>query len=104
MSNTSCCIVLTTTDNREVVDSICKTLLEKKLAACVQVDEVESFFCYNSKYEQTKEFRLQVKAKSDNYKQIESLIVAKHNYDLPQIIKIDIVDGLPPYLNWICSN
>ncbi|WP_375326691.1 divalent cation tolerance protein CutA [Candidatus Tisiphia endosymbiont of Nemotelus uliginosus] len=42
-----------------------------------------------------------VKAKSTDYRKIEKLITTLHNYDLPQIIKLEIQDGLPEYLNWI---
>ncbi|MDP4832257.1 MAG: divalent-cation tolerance protein CutA [Rickettsiaceae bacterium] len=96
-----CCVVITTTNNEETAKLIAKTLVESKLAACVQLDEVQSFFYYEAKVEQEKEIRLFIKAPSDNYKSIEKSIKFNHNYQLPQIIKLDITDGLPQYLNWI---
>jgi len=44
MDSSKCCVVLTTTGSKENADIIVKALLESKLAACVQIDEVESFF------------------------------------------------------------
>lgn len=44
MYSSGCCVVLTTTDSRENANLIAKALLESKLAACVQIDKVESFF------------------------------------------------------------
>jgi periplasmic divalent cation tolerance protein len=75
--------------------------LKTSLVACVQMDEVQSFFYYEEQVEQEKEIRLFIKALSDNYKNIEKSIKFNHNYQLPQIIKLDITDGLPQYLNWI---
>jgi periplasmic divalent cation tolerance protein len=99
--NKECCVVITTTDNKETAKLIAKTLVKTKLAACVQLDEVQSFFCYEERVKQTKEIRLFIKAPSDNYKSIEESIKFNHNYQLPQIIKLDITDGLPQYLNWV---
>ena len=101
MSREECCVVLTTTDDREIAEFIVSTLIKDKLAACVQIDEVESFFEYEAKLKKTKEFRLMIKATSDNYRAIENSIKINHNYQLPQIIKLDIAAGLPEYLKWI---
>ena len=104
MESKDCCVVLTTTDSKKNASLIARTLLETKLAACVQIDKVESFFYYEASYRQTNEFRLMIKAPSDNYRKIAESIKSNHNYQLPQIIKLDIVDCLPEYLEWICGN
>ena len=104
MESKDCCIVLTTTDSKENASLIAETLLKNKLAACVQIDKVESFFYYEASYRQTNEFRLMIKALSDNYKLIEESIKFNHSYQLPQIIKLDIVDGLPEYIEWVCNS
>lgn len=44
MESKDCCVVLTTTDSKKNAILIAKALLETKLAACVQIDKVESFF------------------------------------------------------------
>ena len=101
MGKKECCVILTTTDKKETAELIAKILVEHKLAACVQIDQVQSFFSYEERLEQTNEFRLMIKAKSDNYKDVEHTIKFNHNYQLPQIIKLDITAGLPEYLKWI---
>ena len=101
MSSRKCCVVITTTDNEETAILIARTLIETELAACVQLDEVQSFFYHEAEYRQAKEIRLFIKAPTDNYKAIEESIKFNHNYQLPQIIKLDITAGLPEYLNWI---
>lgn len=103
MDNKDCCVIITTTDKEEIAELIAKNLTQSKLAACVQVDKVVSFFIYNEKPYQENEFRLMIKAKSSNYKNIEESIKFYHNYQIPQIIKLDIADGLNEYINWIHS-
>ncbi|MCC8372138.1 MAG: divalent cation tolerance protein CutA [Rickettsia endosymbiont of Pseudomimeciton antennatum] len=99
-----CCIILTTTDNQQVVDKLTISLLEANLAACIQVDNIVSYFKWEGKISSVPEYRIMVKAKSDNYNAIEKMITDIHNYDLPQIIKLDIQDGLPAYLNWVTQS
>ncbi len=76
-------------------------MLELDLAACIQIDNIKSYFRWNDKIALEKEYRIVIKAKSSNYKNIENTIVKIHNYELPQIIKIDIQSGLPAYLDWV---
>ncbi|HJD63475.1 MULTISPECIES: divalent-cation tolerance protein CutA [Rickettsieae] len=99
-----CCVILTTTDDQQVVDKLTISLLEANLAACIQVDNIVSYFKWEGKISSVPEFRIVVKAKSDNYNAIEKMIIDIHNYDLPQIIKLDIQDGLPAYLNWVTQS
>lgn len=99
--NTGCAIVLTTTDDMEVAASLATYLVESGLAACVQVDETVGFFKWEGKFSQGKEFRLMIKISADKYKSVEEAIVARHNYTLPQIVKLDIAGGLVEYLEWV---
>jgi periplasmic divalent cation tolerance protein len=101
MKSRESCIVITTTDNEDIANKIANKLVVQRLAACVQVDKVKSFFYYEDECRQEKELRLIIKAASKNYKIIEELIKLNHNYRLPQIIKLDITDGLVEYMDWI---
>lgn len=92
---------MTTTDNKDTAILIAKTLLEGKLATCIQMDDIQSCFCDEGKYKQIKEIRLSIKASSEKYDAIEESIKFNHNYRLPQIIKLDIKSGLPEYLAWV---
>lgn len=96
-------VILTTTDNQEVVNQIVSNLLAGNLASCVQVDEIVSYFQWEGKVTSKKEYRILIKARSDSYNDIETVIMEVHNYDLPQIVRLEIQGGLPAYLNWIAS-
>jgi periplasmic divalent cation tolerance protein len=96
-----CCVVVTTTNNRKIAELIAQRLIENKLAACVQLDEVESFFYQEGGVKRGQEIRLFIKAPAGNYDLIEEAIKQDHNYQLPQIIKLDITAGSQEYLDWI---
>lgn len=99
-----CCIILTTTDKQDVADTLAAKLIESGLAACVQIDDINSIFNWGGKVDKCKEYRLSIKTLSENYKQIERMITTNHNYELPQVVKIDITGGLTEYLKWVIEN
>lgn len=101
MNNKKHSIIITTTDDKKVATSIAKALLEAKLAACVQINNIDSLFLWNGELKKIKEFRLLIKTQDSHYNEVEKFILNNHNYDLPQIIKLDIVDGLSSYLEWV---
>ncbi len=95
------CIVWTTTDRKDIAELIANNLLEKGLAACVQMDEVNSFFKWQGRLTASKELRLIIKARSADYPQIQKVILSLHNYQIPEIIMTKIAAGLPTYLQWL---
>ncbi|HJD62687.1 MAG TPA: divalent cation tolerance protein CutA [Rickettsia endosymbiont of Degeeriella rufa] len=97
-------LILTTTNDLQIAEKIASLLLELDLAACIQIDDVKSYFKWGKKVNFEKEYRIVIKAKSSNYKKIENKILKVHNYELPQIIKINIDCGLQKYLEWINQN
>ena len=102
--SSGCSVVMTTTNSEETAILIARTLIECKLAACVQIDEVRSFFYYEAVSKDEREFRLVIKAPSDNYESIEESIKLNHNYELPQIIRLDIAAGSKVYIDWVLGN
>jgi len=99
----SFCIILTTTNDKQIAEQIASELLENSLAACLQIDNIISYFKWEGKINSEKEYRIMIKARADNYNEIEKVIVKIHNYDLPQILKLAIIDGLPEYLKWLAD-
>lgn len=104
MSGKEFCIILTTTDNVETAEKISESLLKEKLVACVQIDSVRSFYNWGTSLEKSEEFRLQIKALSKDYADIEKTIINLHDYDIPQIIMLDIAGGSEAYLKWVADS
>lgn len=98
------CIVITTCDNENIKDKIINNLLEKKLAACIQVSKVDSHYFWKGKIENTNEFLLNIKTKQDFYCDVEKCILENHSYETPEIILIPIEKGYNDYLKWIEEN
>lgn len=95
------CVVLTTTDNEANTQTLITALLEQRLAACVQTLPINSHYVWEGKVCQSHETLLVIKTQHDCYGDVERLIASLHEYDVPEIIQLPIVDGFHPYLAWI---
>ena len=95
------CLIITTSDSKEKAQLIAKALISKKLAACVQIDTVESFYSWKEEIRQDKEYRLMIKTLKSKYKSIENEIAQLNNYDVSQVTCLDIDQSLEVYSKWI---
>lgn len=94
--------VSTTVDDRRVADKLAKILLQKRLTSCVQViGPITSNYWWNGKTELAKESLCLIKARSDDYPEIESAIRKVHPYEVPEILAVPILRGSPEYFRWI---
>lgn len=94
-------VVMTTYSDEEVGKKIIDSLLEQKLAACIQVQQVNSFFSWKGEVNKEKEFLLFIKTKHSLYDRVEKCIKENHSYDVPEILELPIINGSPAYFNWI---
>ncbi len=96
--------VLTTTDSLGQARAIAEALVERRLAACVQISNIESFYRWEGATRNDEEYRLLIKTTADRYADIESAILELHSYDLPAIVGLDIAQSYAPYAEWIAEN
>jgi len=96
-------IVLVTVDSLREGRGIAKSLVKHKLAACVNVllSPVNSIYRWKEKVELTHEYFLVIKTTAGGYAALEKEIARLHSYDVPEIIALPIVAGLPEYLAWL---
>lgn len=97
-------IVQTTCDNKKEAKEIAKVLLKNKLAACIQISKINSFYTWKNELCDEKEFLLSIKTKKENFKKIKRKIKEIHSYDLPEIISIDISNASKEYTKFIEDN
>ncbi|MGO9389499.1 divalent-cation tolerance protein CutA [Rhodoblastus sp.] len=97
------CVVLTTTDRESVAEKITHALLEKRLAACVQVHPVASRYIWKGALERSDEWALSIKARTADFAQIASIIRELHTYELPEIVALPILAVDPAYLDWVAQ-
>ncbi|QOG12121.1 divalent-cation tolerance protein CutA [Arcobacter sp. FWKO B] len=98
------CIIQTTYDKKKIASKVATMLLAKKLAACIQLNKIKSFYTYENKLHKDSEYILSIKTKKSKYDEIQSFIKATHPYNLPEIICIDITNASEEYLQWIEEN
>lgn len=94
-------MVITTCENKEDAKSIATNLLKKELAACIQIQSVESLYTWKGDIANDPEQLLFIKTKQSLYKEVENEILLTHKYETPEIIALPIINGSNGYLNWI---
>lgn len=98
-------IVLNTCNSAKIATLIADTLVEKKLAACVNIiDGINSVYQWQGKIEHDKEILLIIKTRQSLFALVQNAIQELHNYELPEIIAVPIETGEKNYLNWIQSS
>ncbi len=96
--------VVTTIGDRAEAQSMARALVERKLAACVQISEIESFYTWNGEVQNEKEFRVLFKTTSERYQAVEDAIRELHSYELPAIHAFAFEHVYAPYAAWIETN
>lgn len=95
-------IVLTSCPDTEVADRLARTLVEQKLAACVnRLPAVNSVYRWQGAVERAIEVPLLIKSTRERLPEIQEVIRALHPYEVPEIVAIPVVAGLPAYLRWV---
>lgn len=97
-------LVLTNVPDLQCAQLVARTLVESRLAACVNVlPAVQSIYCWQGQIEEATEMTLLIKTTSQQYESLQRAIVKLHPYDVPEIIALPIVSGYEPYLQWIAT-
>ncbi len=99
--STGCSIVITTTNSQESAQKIIAAVMEKKLAACVQVFPIVSHYVWKGELQKDDELRLEMKMRTADYAALEAAIKAVHPYETPEIVRVEIAEGSAEYLGWV---
>jgi periplasmic divalent cation tolerance protein len=95
-------LVLSTTASREEARRIGRALVERRLAACVNiVGPIESIYRWQGKVEDAEEFLLVMKTTEQSVAGLQEALRGLHSYDLPECIALEIAEGSAEYLRWI---
>ena len=96
-------MLLTTTPTRDEAAKIANLLLDEKLAACVQLLPIESFYVWQGKTQNDAEILLLVKTRSALFERAIARIKQVHSYSVPEIVAMPFAAGFAGYLDWIDS-
>jgi periplasmic divalent cation tolerance protein len=98
------CMVITTAPDRQEAENLAEGILGNRLAACIQMTDIRSFFLWDNALQKEDEVVLSIKTTEKRYAALEAYIREYHPYDVPEIIKLPITGGLPGYLAWLDSS
>ena len=97
-------VVLTSLPDRESAEKLAASLIEQRLAACVNIlAPCRSVYRWNNAVETADEHPMLIKTTPDRYPAVELAIRVAHPYELPEIIAVPLAAGLPAYLEWVAA-
>ncbi len=95
-------VVLCTCPDNAVAETIAQALVEEQLAACVNhVSGLRSIYRWQGEVHSGAETLMLIKTTRDCFEAVTARIVELHPYSLPEVIALDVADGLDRYLAWI---
>ena len=93
---------ITTTETKTDAQAIASAVIEKRLAACVQiVGPITSTYWWQGEIETAEEWLCIIKSRQDLYPALEETILKVHPYDVPEILAVPVVTGHKDYLKWL---
>jgi periplasmic divalent cation tolerance protein len=97
-------LVLTNLPDRAAAERLADLLIEKRVAACVNVlAPCRSVYRWKGAVQHDEEHPMLIKTTSERYPEMEKVLRAGHPYELPEIIAVPIERGLPAYLEWVAA-
>jgi periplasmic divalent cation tolerance protein len=96
--------VVTTVGSRDQAQAMARALVERRLAACAQIDAMESFYTWNGAVQNEPEFRITFKTTDAQYPAVEAAIRELHAYELPAIHAVALAHVYAPYAQWVREN
>jgi periplasmic divalent cation tolerance protein len=96
-------VVLTSTANVEEARRIAGALVDRKLAACVQISAIESVYTWEGAMQRDDEYRVLIKTTPERYPDVEAAILEMHSYDLPAIYALGLEQVYEPFGEWVAE-
>ena len=92
----------TTAASKEDALRIAHALVDRRLAACVQIDgPIESVYRWQGSVESSQEWRVRAKTSKTLLQKVGETVRQMHSYECPELIATEIIGGSDAYLNWL---
>ena len=88
----------------EEADALARTLVQERLAACVNIAPVRSCYIWEGKLNFDAEVLLIIKTTRGRFEALRKRIVELHSYSLPEIIALPVAEAHQPYLDWLAHS
>jgi len=97
-------LILSTCPDADTAKRLARTLVEERLAACVNLlPGVSSTYRWRGEVEQATEVQLLAKTTADRRVALIARLAELHPYELPEILAVETAAGLPAYLDWVAA-
>ena len=95
-------LVFTTAGSEAEATKIARALVERRLAACVNVlPKIKSLYRWKEEIEESEEWLLVIKTTKPVFESVHDAIKELHSYEMPECISFRVDDGSLDYLKWI---
>jgi len=97
-------LVLTNVPDRATAEKLADLLVDRQLAACVNIlAPCRSVYRWKGAVQHDEEHPMLIKTTAERYPALEQALRGGHPYELPEIIAVPIERGLPAYLDWVAA-
>lgn len=98
-------VVFTTAADIEEARRLAEMLVEKRLAACVQIlPAIESVYRWQGRIERQPEVLLLAKTQRARFEDLEREVRAIHSYETPEVVAVPVSAGSHPYFQWLADS
>lgn len=95
-------VVLSTCASEEEAERLARSLVEQRMAACVNViPRMRSFYRWQGKLDSAEEWLLLIKSSRDRFERLLAALEKAHSYEVPEVLALPVVDGAANYLSWL---
>jgi periplasmic divalent cation tolerance protein len=98
-------LVLTTMPDTAAAEALARTLVEERLAACVNVHgPMVSVYRWQGQVEREAEHQVVIKTTGERVAAVQRRVAELHPYELPELLVVAVSDGSEGYLAWVGEN
>lgn len=97
------CLVMTTTATEDEAAALARAIVQARLAACVQLQAIRSFYSWKGAACEEPECLLLIKTRAALFPALAEFIRAHHRYEVPEIVQLPIAAGSAAYLGWVAA-
>ena len=95
-------LILCTCPDKEVAERLARSLVEKQLAACVNIlPDITSIYRWQHRIESAGEYLLLLKTVQSRFEALRDELLRLHPYDVPEILALPVAAASPAYAEWV---
>jgi len=103
-SEPNLCLILITYPAGANYRAWCRSIIERKLAACVNIVNVNSIYWWKDALEESDEVLLIFKTTRDRAGILKEVVMKEHPYEVPEFVQLNVADVSEAYLKWITDS